>query len=111
MQFELTIPTDKAYVERLFMVLDSIEGKTDAKSRRMHDFIIWEFRKLRAKYNANPRIDLEAVIEAEDNSPLEKPLYQNTRLDKYKVARFDLSEDTTTDKVARIIRGKSNGND
>jgi hypothetical protein len=42
---------------------------------------------------------------------MEKPLYQNTKLDKYKVARFDLSEDTGVDKAARIIRGKNNEQD
>jgi hypothetical protein len=111
MRFELTIPTDKAYVERLFDCLDKIEGQDDYKSRRLRSFIIDEFRQLRAKYNANPRIDFDAVIEAEDNRPLEKPLYQNTKLDKYKVARFDLSEDTGVDKAARIIRGKNNEQD
>jgi hypothetical protein len=110
MRFELTIPADKVYVERLFQCLDHIEGKTDRKSLRLRSFIIDEFRHIRAKYNANPRVDFEALIEAEDNRPLEKPLYQNTKLDKYKVARFNLGEDTSVDKAARMIRGKNNEN-
>ena len=108
MRFEITIPTDKVYVERLFDVLEHIGDKKDAKNRRLRAFVIEEFRRIRAKYNANPRVDFEALIEAEDNSPMEKPLYQNTRLDKYKVARFDATEDNSVDKVARLIRAKNN---
>lgn len=114
MQFELTIPTDKAYVERLFDCLDHIEAQEEQtpKLKRLRSFIIDEFRRLRAKYNANPRIDFEAIIEAEDNSPQEKPLYQNTKLDKYRVARFDTDAlDPHIDRVAKIIRGKKNGDD
>ena len=109
MRVELTIPTDRVYVKRLFDCLDKIEGRTDCKHQRLRDFIIDEFRRIRAKYNGNERIDLEAIIEQEDNSPMEKPLYQNTRLDKYKVARFDQSLDNALDKVAKIIRSRKDG--
>ena len=109
MKVELKIPTDRVYVERLFDCLDIIEGSTDHKHLRLRKFIIEEFQRIRAKYNGNPRIDLEAIIEQEDNSPMEKPLYQNTRLDKYKVARFDQSLDNALDKVAKIIRSRKDG--
>ena len=109
MKVELTIPADRVYVERLFDCLDKIEGDTDYKMIRLRKFIIEEFRRIRAKYNGNPRVDFEAVIEREDNSPMEKPLYQNTKLDKYKVARFDQSLDNALDKVAKIIRSRKDG--
>lgn len=109
MKVELTIPTDRVYVERLFNCLDKIEGRTDHKHLRLRAFIFDEFRRIRAKYNGNERIDFEAIIEQEDNSPMEKPLYQNTRLDKYNVARFDQSLDNALDKVAKIIRSRKDG--
>lgn len=112
MRVELKIPTDRAYAERLFDCYDIIKDLDDKQSVRLRKFIIEECRRLRAKYNGNRRIDLEAVIEMEDNTPMEKPLYQNTRMDKYKVARFDPNIDDTVDRVAKIIRSsKSNGQD
>lgn len=109
MRVELTIPTDKVYVERLFQCLDHVgDNPSTARDRRFRAFIIEEFRRIRAKYNGNPRIDMEAVIEAEDTNPLEKPLYQNTKLDKLRVGRLDQSLETHIDKVARIIRNRKN---
>jgi hypothetical protein len=109
MRVELTIPTDRAYVERLFDCLDKIEGRTDAKHRHLRNFIMDEFRRIRAKYNGNPRLNLEAIIEREDNSPMEKLVYQNSRLDKCRVARFDQSIDNALDKVAKIIQSRKDG--
>lgn len=109
MKVELRIPTDRAYAERLFDCYDIIKDKDDHKSKRLRSFIIEECRRLRAKYDGNPRVDLEAIIEHEDNSPMEKPLYQNTKLDKYKVARFDPTADATVDRVAKLIRSRDNG--
>jgi len=109
MQIEITIPTDRAYVERLFDCLDKIEGSTEHKEIRLRKFIIEEFRRIRAKYNGNPKVDLEALIEKEDSLPMEKPVYQNTKLDKDKVARFDQTLDDALDKVAKIIRSRKDG--
>ena len=109
MKVELTIPSDRVYVERLFDCLEKIEGSTDYKMILLRKFIIEEFRRIRAKYNGNPRVDYEALIEKEDNSPVEKPVYQNTKLDKYKVARFDQTLDDALDKVAKIIRNRKDG--
>jgi len=108
MQVELRIPSDRAYVERLFNCLDIIEGSDNPKHKQLRKFIIEEFRRIRAKYNGNPRLDLESIIEKELSTPMEKPLYVNTKLDKLKVARFDPRLETAIDKVARIIREKKN---
>ena len=43
------------------------------------------------------------------STPVERPLYVNTKLDKLKVARFDPKLETAVDRVARIIREKKNG--
>lgn len=111
MRIEITIPADKKYVERLFDCLDHIESKEvmDNKSKRLRTFIMEEFRRIRAKYNGNKRLDMEAIIEKELSSPMERPLYVNTKLDKLKVARFDPKLENTVDRVARIIREKKNG--
>lgn len=109
MKIEITVPTDKAYVERLFDCLDIIEGDTSHSSVRLREFIISEFREIRAKYNGNPRVNMEAILEAEFNRPVERPVYQNTKLDKYRVKRFDTSIDDALDKIAKIIRSKKNG--
>ena len=108
MKVELKIPSDRVYVERLFTCLEVIEGSTDPKDLRLRKFIMEEFRRIRAKYNGNQRLDFEAIIEQELNSPMEKPLYVNTKMDKLKVARFDPNLETAVDKVARIIRAKRN---
>jgi hypothetical protein len=110
MRIEITIPSDKKYVERLFECLDKIEGDTSHKSVRLRKFIIEEFRKIRAKYNGNQRVDMEAIIKAELERPLERPVYQNTKLDKYRVKRFDTSIDDAMDKIAKIIRSKKSEN-
>jgi len=109
MQIEIKIPSDKRYVERLFDCLDIIEGDPTPKNIRLRAFIMEEFRHIRAKYNGNPRIDFEAIIEKELSSPMEKPVYINTKLDKLKVARFDPQMENAIDRVARIIRAKKNG--
>ena len=108
MKVELKIPADRVYVERLFDCLDVIEGSTDHKHLRLRKFIMEEFRRIRAKYDGNPRLDFEAIIEQELSTPMEKPLYVNTKMDKLKVARFDPKLETAVDKVARIIREKKN---
>ena len=108
MRVEITIPRDRQYVERLFQCLDYIESDPTPKNLRLRKFIMGEFREIRAKYNGNPRLDFEAIIEQELNTPVEKPVYVNTRMDKMKVARFDPKLETAVDKVARIIRAKKN---
>ncbi len=110
MKIEITIPKDRQYVERLFDALDIIEGSEKHEDVRLRKFIIEEFRYMRAKYNGNKKINIEAIIEAELNSPLERPVYQNTKLDKYRVKRFDTSIDDAIDKIAKIIRKKKSDN-
>ena len=110
MKIEIKIPSDRAYVERLFDCLDIIEGKGEHENVRLRKFIMSEFRRIRAKYDGNPRIDMEAIIEAELNRPLERPVYQNTKLDKYRVRRYDNTIDNAMDKIAKIIRKKQNEN-
>lgn len=110
MRIEITVPSDRTYVERLFDCLEHIEKETPTlKSKRLRDWIFEEFRRIRAKYNGNPRLDMEAIIEKELSSPVERPLYVNTKLDKLKVARFDPKLETTVDRVARMIREKNDG--
>lgn len=109
MKVELTIPADRVYVERLFDCLDAIEGSVNHKNERLRKFIFEEFRRIRAKYNGNARLDFEAIIEKELTTPIEKPLYVNTKLDRLKVSRFDPKLETAVDKVARIIRERKNG--
>ena len=110
MKIEITIPKDKKYVERLFDALDKIEGSEKHSDIRLRKFIIEEFRHMRAKYHGNKKINIEAIIEAELSNPLERPVYQNTKLDKYRVKRFDTSIDDALDKIAKIIRNKKREN-
>lgn len=110
MQIEITSSIDRVYVERLFDCLDHIDKEEPThKNKRLRVWIIEEFRRIRAKYNGNQRLDMEAIIEKELSTPVERPLYVNTKLDKLKVARFDPKLENTVDRVARIIREKKNG--
>lgn len=100
------VPQDEMYLWRLKQAYFS-----DKADHRMKKFILEEVKQLRAKYCCDKKVDYEAIIEKECNTPVERPLYQNTKLDKLKVARFDKEADTTLDRVAKLIRAKSNGQD
>ena len=110
MKIEITIPEDRKYVERLFDALDKIEGSEKQEDIRLRKFIIEEFRHMRAKYHGDRRIDTDSLIGTDLMRPLERPVYQNTKLDKYRVKRFDTSLDDAIDSIARIIRKKKSEN-
>jgi hypothetical protein len=110
MKIEITIPKDRKYVERLFDALDKIEGSEKHEHVRLRKFIIEEFRHIRAKYHGNKKIDAESLIGVDLMAPLERPVYQNTKLDKYRVKRFETSIDDSIDSIARIIRRKKSEN-